>query len=195
MDRLVVKGKNKLSGNVIISGAKNAAVAVIPAAIMAEDVCIIDNLPYIEDVKCLYTTLNKMGAVCSYEDKHTLKIDSSGELETKVTFEEVRKMRASYYLLGALLARYKKAEVAMPGGCNFGTRPIDLHLKGFKALGAEVEFNGEVVCVKAEKLHGADIYMDTVSVGATINIMLAATMAEGTTTTPDFFIFQAFLFR
>jgi len=182
MDRLVVNGKNKLSGNVIISGAKNAAVAVIPAAIMADDVCVIDNLPYIEDVKCLYTTLNKMGAVCSYDDKHTLRIDSSNELNTQVTFEEVRKMRASYYLLGALLARYKKAEVAMPGGCNFGTRPIDLHLKGFKALGAEVEFNGEVVCVKAEKLHGADIYMDTVSVGATINIMLAATMAEGTTT-------------
>ena len=182
MDRLVIKGNRKLSGEVVISGAKNAAVAVIPAAIMAQDVCVIDNLPYIEDVKCLYTTLNKMGAGSVYEDKHTLKIDSSNVSETKVTFDEVRKMRASYYLLGALLGRFKKAQVAMPGGCNFGTRPIDLHLKGFRALGANVEICGDVVCVSAEKLHGAGIYMDTVSVGATINIMLAATMAEGVTT-------------
>ena len=180
MDRLVIKGNRKLSGEVVISGAKNAA--VIPAAIMAQDVCVIDNLPYIEDVKCLYTTLNKMGAESVYEDKHTLKIDSSNVSETKVTFDEVRKMRASYYLLGALLGRFKKAQVAMPGGCNFGTRPIDLHLKGFRALGANVEICGDVVCVSAEKLHGAGIYMDTVSVGATINIMLAATMAEGVTT-------------
>ena len=182
MDRLVIKGNRKLSGEVVISGAKNAAVAVIPAAIMAQDVCVIDNLPYIEDVKCLYTTLNKMGAESVYEDKHTLKIDSSNVSETKVTFDEVRKMRASYYLLGALLGRFKKAQVAIPGGCNFGTRPIDLHLKGFRALGANVEICGDVVCVSAEKLHGAGIYMDTVSVGATINIMLAATMAEGVTT-------------
>ena len=182
MDRLVIKGKNKLSGNVVISGAKNAAVAVIPAAIMASDVCLIDNLPYIEDVKCLYTTLNKMGVECEYNDKHTLKIDSSANFSTTVTFDEVRKMRASYYLIGALLARFKKAEVALPGGCNFGTRHIDLHLKGFRALGAEVEVKGEVVCVSADKLKGTNIYMDTVSVGATINIMLAATMAEGITT-------------
>ena len=182
MDRLVIKGKNKLSGNVVISGAKNAAVAVIPAAIMASDVCLIDNLPYIEDVKCLYTTLNKMGVECEYNDKHTLKIDSSANFSTTVTFDEVRKMHASYYLIGALLARFKKAEVALPGGCNFGTRPIDLHLKGFRALGAEVEVKGEVVCVSADKLKGTNIYMDTVSVGATINIMLAATMAEGITT-------------
>ena len=156
--------------------------AVIPAAIMADDVCVIDNLPYIEDVKCLYTTINKMGAECVYSDKHTLKIDSSSNVSTTVTFDEVRKMRASYYLLGALLARFKRAEVTMPGGCNFGTRPIDLHLKGFRALGAEVDVQGEVVCVRADKLKGASIYMDTVSVGATINIMLAATMAEGVTT-------------
>ncbi len=182
MDRLVVRGKKKLSGGVTISGAKNAAVAVIPAAIMANDVCITDNLPCIEDVKCLYTTLNKMGVECTYLDKHTLKIDSSKSVNTTVTFDEVRKMRASYYLLGALLARFKRAKVAMPGGCNFGTRPIDLHLKGFRALGAEVEVEGEIVCINAQKLKGAGIYMDTVSVGATINIMLAATMAEGVTT-------------
>ncbi|MCI1931483.1 MAG: UDP-N-acetylglucosamine 1-carboxyvinyltransferase [Clostridia bacterium] len=181
MDKLLVRGQNKLSGTVMISGAKNAAVAVIPAAIMAEDICVIDNLPYIEDVKCLNITLNKMGVICSYKDKHTLKIDSSNLKNVSVTFDEVRRMRASYYLLGALLARFKRAEVAMPGGCNFGTRPIDLHLKGFRALGAKVEIDGEIVRVYADKLVGANIYMDTVSVGATINIMLAATMAEGTT--------------
>lgn len=181
MDKLVIKGQNKLKGEVIISGAKNAAVAIIPAAIMADDICIIENLPYIEDVKCLFATLSKMGAKCEYIDKHTLKIDSRNLENISVTFEEVRKMRASYYLLGALLARYKKAEVAMPGGCNFGTRPIDLHLAGFSALGADTEVKGDIVKVEAEKLTGTSIYMDTVSVGATINIMLAATMAEGTT--------------
>lgn len=181
MDKLVIKGQNKLKGEVIISGAKNAAVAIIPAAIMADDVCIIENLPYIEDVKCLFATLSKMGAKCEYIDKHTLRIDSRNLENVSVTFEEVRKMRASYYLLGALLARYKKAEVAMPGGCNFGTRPIDLHLAGFAALGANVDVKGDIVKVEAEKLTGTSIYMDTVSVGATINIMLAATMAEGTT--------------
>ena len=181
MDKLVIKGQNKLKGEVIISGAKNAAVAIIPAAIMADDVCIIENLPYIEDVKCLFATLSKMGAKCEYIDKHTLRIDSRNLENVSVTFEEVRKMRASYYLLGALLARYKKAEVAMPGGCNFGTRPIDLHLAGFGSLGANVEVKGDIVKVEAEKLTGTSIYMDTVSVGATINIMLAATMAEGTT--------------
>ena len=181
MDKLVIKGQNKLKGEVIISGAKNAAVAIIPAAIMEDDVCIIENLPYIEDVKCLFATLSKMGAKCEYIDKHTLRIDSRNLENVSVTFEEVRKMRASYYLLGALLARYKKAEVAMPGGCNFGTRPIDLHLAGFAALGANVEVKGDIVKVEAEKLTGTSIYMDTVSVGATINIMLAATMAEGTT--------------
>jgi len=181
MDKLVIKGQNKLKGEVIISGAKNAAVAIIPAAIMADDVCIIENLPYIEDVKCLFATLNKMGAKCEYIDKHTLKIDSRNIENVSVTFDEVRKMRASYYLLGALLARFRKAEVAMPGGCNFGTRPIDLHLAGFAAMGADVEMKGEIVKVEAQRLTGASIYMDTVSVGATINIMLAATMAEGTT--------------
>ena len=182
MDKLVIKGQNRLKGEVIISGAKNAAVAIIPAAIMADDVCIIENLPYIEDVKCLFATLNKLGAKCEYIDKHTLRIDSRNLENVSVTFEEVRKMRASYYLLGALLARFKSAEVAMPGGCNFGTRPIDLHLSGFASLGAEVEMKGEVVKVSAQSLKGASIYMDTVSVGATINIMLAASMAEGITT-------------
>lgn len=182
MDKLVINGPNRLMGEVVISGAKNAAVAIIPAAIMADDVCIIENLPNIEDVKSLFTTINKIGAKCDFLDKHTLKIDSHGVDNICATFEEVKKMRASYYLLGALLGRYKKAEVAMPGGCDFGTRPVDLHLKGFKAMGAEVSIERDVIRVWAKELKGAAIYMDTVSVGATINIMLAATLATGTTT-------------
>ena len=181
MEKLVITGGRRLNGEVVISGAKNAAVAIIPAAIMADGVCVIDNLPGIEDVASLRSTLNKMGAVCEYIDKHTLKVDSTGDITNCAAFEEVKKIRASYYLLGALLGRYKKAEVALPGGCNFGTRPIYLHLKGFRLLGADVEVTNGIVKLKAERLHGAQIYMDQVSVGATINIMLAASMAEGTT--------------
>lgn len=182
MDKLVINGPSSLMGEVVISGAKNAAVAIIPAAIMADDVCIIENLPNIEDVKSLFTTINKIGAKCDFIDKHTLRIDSSGVENISATFDEVKKMRASYYLLGALLGRYKKAEVAMPGGCDFGTRPVDLHLKGFKAMGAEVTIERDIIRVEAKELKGAAIYMDTVSVGATINIMLTATLATGTTT-------------
>ena len=181
MEKLVITGGRRLNGDVYISGAKNAAVAIIPAAIMADGVCIIDNLPNIEDVASLNSTLNKMGAVSEYSDKHTLKVDSTGDITTCAVFDEVKKIRASYYLLGALLGRYKRAEVALPGGCNFGTRPIDLHLKGFKLLGAEVDVSDGIVKVSADRLIGTQIYMDQVSVGATINIMLAASMAEGTT--------------
>lgn len=181
MEKLVITGGKRLNGEVFISGAKNAAVAIIPAAIMADGICIIENLPSIEDVESLRSTLNKMGAVCEYIDKHTLKVDSTGDITNCAAFEEVKKIRASYYLLGALLGRFKKSEVALPGGCNFGTRPIDLHLKGFKLLGADVEVSNGIVKVSAEKLTGTQIYMDQVSVGATINIMLAASMAEGTT--------------
>lgn len=181
MEKLVITGGKRLNGEVFISGAKNAAVAIIPAAIMADGICIIENLPSIEDVESLRSTLNKMGAVCEYIDKHTLKVDSTGDITNCAAFEEVKKIRASYYLLGALLGRFKKAEVALPGGCNFGTRPIDLHLKGFKLLGADIEVSNGIVKVSAEKLTGTQIYMDQVSVGATINIMLAASMAEGTT--------------
>lgn len=181
MDKLVVAGKRRLSGEVMISGAKNAAVAIIPAAIMADGVCLIENLPCIEDVFSLYNAIHTLGAVCSFPDRHTFKIDSSTIHSRTATHEAVTKMRASYYLLGALLGRYKEAEVALPGGCNFGSRPIDQHLKGFRALGAEVEVNGDVVRAKADRLLGTSIYMDVVSVGATINVMLAASMAEGTT--------------
>ena len=182
MDKLIVQGRKRLVGEVSISGAKNAAVAVIPAAVMAEGVSTLENLPYIEDVRSLCHTIEKLGGTCEYIDRHTLRIDCDGGIDHRATFEEVQKIRASYYFLGALLARYKKAEVAMPGGCNFGTRPIDLHLKGFRALGATVEERDGMVHAYAERLIGTSIYMDQVSVGATINIMLAATMAEGTTT-------------
>ncbi len=182
MEKLLVKGRKRLVGEVMISGAKNAAVAVLPAAIMAGGKSVLENLPNIEDVSCICNTIEKLGGKCIHRDKHTIEIDCSEGIDYCATFEEVQRIRASYYFLGALLARYKKAEVAMPGGCNFGKRPIDLHLKGFRALGATVEEECGFVRAYADKLVGAPIYMDQVSVGATINIMLAATMAEGVTT-------------
>lgn len=182
MDKLVVKGRNRLRGEVTVSGAKNAAVAVIPAAVMAGGVSILENLPCIEDVRNLCATIEKIGGKCTYLDKHTVKIDCSQGVAYQADFEEVQQLRASYYLLGALLARYKQAEVAMPGGCNFGKRPIDLHLKGFRALGAVVTEENGVIKARAEHLKGASIYLDQASVGATINIMLAASMADGVTT-------------
>ena len=180
----MIKGRNPLNGEVVISGAKNAVVAIIPAAIIANGVCIIDNLPAIEDVRCLQDTLIKLGAVCELIDEGTLMVDSSNLNNWNATFDSVRRIRASYYLMGALLARFKEAKVALPGGCNFGTRPIDLHLKAFRALGAEtdeVDANGGK-SLEAERLVGSNIFLDTVSVGATINTMLAATLAEGVTT-------------
>lgn len=182
MEKLIIQGRRRLVGEVTISGAKNAAVAVIPAAIMADGVSTLENLPTIEDVRSLCHTIEKLGGICTYTDEHTLKIDCSNGIEHRATFEEVQKIRASYYFLGALLGRYKQAEVALPGGCNFGVRPIDLHLKGFRALGATVEESNGMVRAYADRLIGTSIYMDQVSVGATINIMLAACMAEGVTT-------------
>ena len=182
MDKLVVRGRRKLNGEVSISGAKNAAVAVIPAAVMATGVSVLENLPNIEDVRNICQTIEEMGGKCRFVDSHTLEIDCNDGVSHQATFEGVQRMRASYYLIGALLARYKKAEVAMPGGCNFGKRPIDLHLKGFRALGATVIEEDGMVKAYADKLVGTVIYMDQVSVGATINVMLAATMAEGVTT-------------
>ncbi|HAG04696.1 MAG TPA: UDP-N-acetylglucosamine 1-carboxyvinyltransferase [Lachnospiraceae bacterium] len=184
MEHLLIRGKHPLNGDVNISGAKNAVVAIIPAAILAEGVCIIDNLPKIEDVSSLEDTLTKLGAVCELIDERTLMVDSANINDYHATFDSVRKIRASYYLMGALLARFGKAEVALPGGCNFGSRPINLHLKGFRALGAEVVEDTEngIIRLSADKLVGTNIFLDTASVGATINIMLAAVRAEGVTT-------------
>ncbi len=184
LEKLIVNGGKRLCGEVTISGAKNAAVAIIPAAILVDGICIVENVPAIRDVEVILSILEELGAEVSYLDKYTIKIDSSCVNKYTAPYEKVRKMRASYYLLGALLGRVKKADVALPGGCNFGSRPIDQHLKGFRALGAQIsECNEETgaIYAKTNGLTGTNIYLDVVSVGATINVMLAATLAQGTT--------------
>lgn len=181
MDHLVINGRCKLNGDVCINGAKNAAVAIIPAAILSGSVCVIENLPHIEDVISLFDAMNKIGCQCRFEDEHTMVIDSSKINCVSANFESVKKIRASYYIVGALLGRFGKAEVTLPGGCNFGTRPIDLHIKGFEALGAQVHIEHGMIKAYADKLVGTNIYLDVASVGATINIMLASVFAEGVT--------------
>lgn len=182
MDKFVIMGGKKLEGEVSISGAKNAAVAIIPAALLVEGTCIIENIPAINDVDVICNILTKLGAKIDFsDDRHTLSIDCS-DLKSYITsFEEVQKMRASYYLIGALLGRFNNAVVSMPGGCNFGVRPIDQHIKGIEALGAKVDTTSGIVKATAEKLTAAHIYLDVVSVGATINTILAAVRAEGVT--------------
>lgn len=168
-------------GDVTINGAKNAAVAILPAALLVDGISEVENLPYIDDVMKLKRAMEDLGAVVEVKDKHTLNIDGSTIYNYKAVNDYVGNIRASYYLIGALLGRFKKAEVAMPGGCNFGVRPIDQHIKGFEALGATVTIENGIIKAYAEKLVGAKIYLDVVSVGATINVMLAAVLAEGTT--------------
>ncbi|MBW6411901.1 UDP-N-acetylglucosamine 1-carboxyvinyltransferase [Clostridium weizhouense] len=183
MERLVINGGNVLKGCVDINGAKNAAVAILPAAIMAsEGKCIIDNIPDIEDVHCLERILKSLGCDTVKIDNNTLEIDSTNVDKFDACTDDVRRMRASYYFIGALLSRFKQARVVLPGGCPIGVRPIDQHIKGFEALGADVVIEHGAVSVKAEKLRGANIFFDVVSVGATINVMIAATLAEGVTT-------------
>ncbi len=181
MSELYIRGGRRLVGDVTINGAKNAAVAILPAALLVDGISEIENLPYIDDVMKLKRAMEDLGAVVDVKDKHTLKIDGSTIYEYKAINEYVGNIRASYYLIGALLGRFKKAEVAMPGGCNFGVRPIDQHIKGFEALGATIKIENGIIKASAEKLVGAKIYLDVVSVGATINVMLAAVLAEGTT--------------
>ena len=182
MERLIINGGKTLRGSVNINGAKNAAVAILPAAIMASSgKCIIDNIPDIEDVRCLERILKSLGCSVNKIDVNTLEIDSTDVNSCDACTDDVRRMRASYYFIGALLARFKKARVELPGGCPIGVRPIDQHIKGFEALGAEVVIEHGAVSVKADKLVGSNIFFDVVSVGATINVMIAATMAEGVT--------------
>lgn len=181
MSYFKIVGGKPLQGQVTISGAKNAALAIIPAAILSGQPCIIENLPIIEDVKVLSEILWLMGAEVDLHENGCMRINPTTIKEFEVTFDMVSKLRASYYLLGAMLGRYGYAALALPGGCSIGPRPIDLHIKGMRALGADITIKNGVVYAKAEKLHGADIYLDVVSVGATINIMLAACRAEGTT--------------
>lgn len=179
-EKLVIEGGHPIEGEVAINGAKNAAVAVIPAALMAEGESIIENLPLIEDVFAMDDILIRLGAKIEY-DNHSLKIDATNLNSFIAPYESVKKIRASYYLIGALLSRFGKAEVAMPGGCNFGSRPIDQHIKGFRALGADVKIENGIIKAYADELVGTNIYLDVVSVGATINLMLAAVKAKGTT--------------
>lgn len=182
LDKFVINGGLPLKGEVTVSGAKNAAVAIIPAVILADEPCRIENIPNISDVTFIANILAEIGAKVRRINKSTLEIDPTGIRTSIATYEQVKGMRASYYLLGALLGKFNQAQVAMPGGCDFGVRPVDQHLKGFAALGAKHELiNGAVISVSAEQLVGAHIYLDVVSVGATMNIMLAAVKAQGMT--------------
>ncbi len=181
MDQYVIKGGTPLVGEVEIAGAKNAALAILTAAIMTDETVYIDNMPDVSDINVLLEAISVIGAQMERVDRHSVKINGSTIGSVTVDYEFIKKIRASYYLLGALLGKYKKAEVPLPGGCNIGSRPIDLHLKGFRALGAKVDIRNGMVVASAEELHGANIFLDTVSVGATINIMMAASMARGNT--------------
>ncbi|WP_167628778.1 UDP-N-acetylglucosamine 1-carboxyvinyltransferase [Listeria valentina] len=179
-NRLVIQGGKKLSGTVTIDGAKNSAVALIPAAIMADSEVILEGLPNISDVQTLYQIIGELGGSVRYDENQAI-IDPSEIVDMPLPNGNVKKLRASYYLMGALLGKFKKAVVGLPGGCYLGPRPIDQHIKGFEALGATVTNEQGAIYLRAEKLRGARIYLDVVSVGATINIMLAAVLAEGKT--------------
>ena len=183
MTKYIVQGGQPLFGEVRISGAKNAAVAIIPAALLVDGVCRIENIPQISDVTALLKILEQLGAKIRFLNRSDVEIDCRRITTTQVSQELAHKIRASYYLIGALLGRFGEAEVSMPGGCNFGgVRPIDQHVKGFVAMGAEVR-EGDFICAKADggRMKGANVYLDVVSVGATMNIMMAAALAEGTT--------------
>lgn len=181
MDQYVIKGGNSLVGEVEIGGAKNAALAILAAAIMTDETVTIENLPDVRDINVLLQAINEIGAKVDRVDAHTVKINGSTITNFDVEYEYIRKIRASYYLLGALLGKYRFAQVALPGGCDIGSRPIDLHLKGFRKLGAEVTIEYGQISAKAEELKGSHIYLDKASVGATINILLAAVLATGKT--------------
>ena len=182
MEQYVMKGGTPLRGEVEISGAKNAALGILAGAIMADEAVTIENLPNVRDINVLIGALEDIGATIDRIDDHTVKIDGSTISRLSVDYEYIKKIRASYYLMGALLGKYKEAEVALPGGCMIGARPIDLHVKGLKALGADIDVSYGLWSAKADRLTGNHIYLDKVSVGATINILLASVLAEGKTT-------------
>lgn len=181
MERFLIKGGNPLKGEVNIAGAKNAALGLIPATILSEGPCTIENIPNIKDVNRFINILGKLGVKTTRLNDHTVSFDASNISQYEIYDDETRKMRASYYLLGALLGRFNNVSIPFPGGCDIGVRPIDQHIKGFEALGAKVEIEHGIIQVSAENLIGTSIYMDVVSVGATINIMLAAVKAQGLT--------------
>lgn len=185
MEQYVIKGGRPLEGEVTIAGAKNAALGILAAAVMTDQKVTIENVPNVRDTRVLLQAIQGIGATVNYVDEHTVRI-SGGTINPNsdlcVDDEFIRKIRASYYLLGALLGKYKHSQVALPGGCDIGARPIDLHIKGFEALGAKVDISNGMISVNADELVGSHIYMDVISVGATINVMMAAVMAEGKTT-------------
>ncbi len=181
MEQYIMKGGNPLVGEVTIGGAKNAALGILTAAIMTDDDVLIENLPDVRDINVMLEAIDEIGATVERIDRHTVKINASSIHEISVDDEYIRKIRASYYFIGALLGKYRSAQVPLPGGCNIGSRPIDQHLKGFRALGADVKIESGAVRVRAGNLTGSHIYLDVVSVGATINIMMAAALAEGMT--------------
>ena len=181
MDKLIVNGPTPLKGEVTINGAKNAAVAILPATLLIDGKCTIENLPNISDVKISCEILQSLGAKINWVDKHTIIVDASNITTTKAPLDLTSKFRASYYVIGAMLSRMGEIEVGMPGGCKLGARPIDQHIKGFEALGATVEVGKGKIYAKATELTGNSVYMDVVSVGATINVMLSAVLAKGTT--------------
>ena len=182
MNQFIIKGGNPLVGDVVIGGAKNAALGILAAAIMTDDDVIVENLPDVRDINVLLEAIQEIGATVERLDQHTVRINASTIRGVSVDDEYIRKIRASYYFIGALRGKYKSAEVPLPGGCNIGSRPIDQHLKGFRALGAKIEIERGAVIAHAIDLVGSHIYLDVVSVGATINIMMAACLAEGQTT-------------
>ncbi len=182
MEQYIIKGGSPLVGEVEIGGAKNAALAILATAIMTDETVTIENLPNVRDINVMLDAISGIGGNVERVDVHTVKINGSMINDLSVDYEYIKKIRASYYLLGALLGKYKRAEVALPGGCDIGSRPIDLHLKGFRALGASVDIQHGLISAEAEELKGTHIYLDKVSVGATINIMMAAAMAKGKTT-------------
>lgn len=181
LEKIVISGVRKLKGKVSISGAKNAAVAILPAAALSDGICKIENVPHIRDIVLMCKILEDMGAIVKFIDNNTIEIDPRNMQSASAPCDLMRNMRASCYLLGVLLAKFSEANVYLPGGCNFGLRPIDQHLKGFNALGADYKLENGMVKVKCEKLVGTHVYLDVVSVGATVNIMLAAVKAEGLT--------------
>ena len=181
MEQYIIKGGHPLVEEVEIGGAKNAALAILAAAVMTDETVTIDNLPDVNDINVMLDAIREIGAMVQRIDRHTVRINGSGIGDLSIEYDYIKKIRASYYLLGALLGKYHKAEVALPGGCNIGSRPIDQHLKGFRALGAEIDIEHGKITAEAEELVGTHIFFDVVSVGATINVMMAAAMAEGKT--------------
>lgn len=181
MEQYAIKGGNPLVGEVEIGGAKNAALAILASAIMTDETVVIENVPDVRDTNVMMQAMESIGVIITRPDRHTVRLNASQVHDLSIEGDYVKKIRASYYLLGALLGKYKKAEVVLPGGCNIGLRPIDQHIKGFRALGANVNIAHGLINAEADRLKGSHIYMDVVTVGATMNVMMAAVMAEGQT--------------